>query len=306
MAESEDARYIEYFADFLLIQKGYSKDTVSSYLIDINQLKDYLAKLKPMSNFKLCTQDILVNYFIKLSSKKELSKKSLARKISSTRTFFTFLLKEEIIENNPSAELELPKAGRALPKFLSEGEVTKIIETAQKEDTRLYTILEVMYSAGIRVSEIVSLEKSMIIDNYGFLLIKGKGGKERMVPLTNVASQTLQKWVEFEPSGAKNAKGFKSKYIFPSRDKNKHITRNRVFQSLKEVAIKSGIEPSRVSPHVFRHSFASHMLARGANLSLIQDILGHSSIANTQIYTHVLSENLANIVKSKHPLGEEE
>ncbi len=304
MAESEDARYIEYFADFLLIQKGYSKATVSSYLVDINQLKDYLSRLKPMSNFKLCTQDTLVNYFIKLSSKNQLSKKSLARKISATRTFFTFLLKEEIIANNPSADLELPKAGRPLPKFLSENEVTTIIETAKNEDPRLYTILEMMYSAGIRISEVVSLEKSMVLEDYGFLLIKGKGGKERMVPLTGVASKTLKKWVESKQSEAKEIG--KSKYIFPSRDKTKHITRNRVFQSLKDVAIKSGIEPSRVSPHVFRHSFASHMLGRGANLSLIQDILGHSSIANTQIYTHVLSENLANIVKKKHPLGEEE
>ncbi len=300
MPESEDARYIEYFADFLLIQKGYSGATVSSYVLDINQLRVHLSKLKPMSNFKLCTQEILVNYFIKLSSKNALSKKSLSRKISSTRTFFTFLLQEEIIENNPSAELELPKADRALPKFLSESEVEKIIETAKIEDERLYTILEIMYSAGIRISEVTSLEKSMVQDNYSFLLIKGKGGKERVVPLTDIAGETLQKWLK------RGTVEEKSKYIFPSRDKTKHITRNRIFQSLKEIAIKSGIEPARVSPHVFRHSFASHMLARGASLSLIQDILGHSSIANTQIYTHVLSENLANIVRKKHPLGEEE
>ena len=279
-------KYIEIFLEALAAEKGRGKNTLSAYSSDLHHAENSIGDLLNAS-----AQDIQ-NYLAHLPDKPS----SIARKASSLRTFYKFLMLEKIITKNPTINLELPKRGRALPKYLSPEEIELLISSSGdiKTSARLKCMLELLYASGLRVSELCELPMSANLGDK--LLIHGKGAKERLVPMHETAQDALHKWL--------NIRGeTDSRYIFPTNSKSGHITRDGFFKILKKCAVLAGIDPHRVSPHVLRHSFASHLLAGGANLRVIQTMLGHEDISTTQIYTHVLPEKLRDTVENAHPLA---
>ncbi len=282
--------YIDIFLEALSAEKGRSLKTLTSYQSDLSQAENALGNLLNVTNKQL--QEYITNLPDKASS--------VARKASAIRGFYKFLMLEKIITKNPAAGLELPKKQKALPKFLSESEIEDLISAAgdTKNSIRLRAMIELLYASGLRVSELCELPKSAVLGDK--LLIRGKCAKERLVPVHQSAIIALDKWLEVSQSDEKKS-GIK--YVFPSNSAAGHITRDGFFKILKKCAVLSGISPDRVSPHVLRHSFASHLLAGGANLRAIQTMLGHEDISTTQIYTHVLPEKLKQTVKQHHPLS---
>jgi len=279
-----DRLHLESFLEMMSVERGSSLNTLQSYRRD---LEAFMESVK--NSVETCTRDELVKYTQSLG-KKGFSPKSRARKLSSLNQFFKYLYLEKIRPDNPCSNIDAPKMEKSLPKFLSEREVDKLL-TATDKDPRLKAMLEVLYATGLRVSELVSLKKSSIrkegSDHY--LIVKGKGSKERMVPLGKLAMKALE---NYKPD---------SQWLFPSG--KSHITRQRFGQLLKELAVTAGIDPKKLSPHVLRHSFASHLLSNGADLRLVQELLGHTQIATTQIYTHIQSTKLHKLVEEHHPLA---
>ncbi len=278
--------YIDIFLEALSAEKGRSQKTLTAYESDLNQASEIIGDL-----LKATDEDIQ-KYLAGLPDKPS----SIARKASALRSFYKFLMLEKIITKNPTVNLELPKRGRALPKYLSRKEIELLISSAGdvKNSLRLRCMIELLYASGLRVSELCELPLSANLGDK--LLIHGKGAKERLVPMHEAAQDALHKWL--------NVRGeVDSKYIFPTNSASGHITRDGFFKILKKCAVLAGIDPNRVSPHVLRHSFASHLLAGGANLRIIQTMLGHEDISTTQIYTHVLPEKLRDTVENAHPLA---
>ena len=278
--------YIDIFLEALSAEKGRSQKTLDAYSSDLHAAQSEIGDLLTATDTDI--QDYLSHLHEKPSS--------IARKASSLRSFYKFLMLEKIITTNPTATLELPKRGRALPKYLSPDEIELLISSSGdiKTSTRLRCMIELLYASGLRVSELCELPISANLGDK--LLIHGKGAKERLVPMHEAAQDALHKWL--------NVRGdTDSKYIFPTNAKSGHITRDGFFKILKKCAVLAGIDPNRVSPHVLRHSFASHLLAGGANLRIIQTMLGHEDISTTQIYTHVLPEKLRETVETAHPLA---
>lgn len=278
--------HIEIFLEMLAAEKGRSAKTLEAYGRDLRMAMDAIGNLSGATTIQL------EKYLAGLHE----APASVARKTSALRQFFKFLATEKIISENPASGLELPKKQKKLPKFLSPEEIELLISNAgdTRNATRLRAMIELLYASGLRVSELCELPMTGILGEK--LLIHGKGAKERMVPMHDGAIQALQKWLEIR--GDAN-----SKYVFPSTSKTGHITRDGFFKIIKKCAVLSGILPSRVSPHVLRHSFASHLLANGANLRAIQMMLGHEDIATTQIYTHVMPEKLKEAVFEHHPMA---
>ena len=279
--------YIDIFLEALSAEHGRSEKTLRSYESDLR-----LADGAIPGGLMNATRHDIQEYLSTLPDKAS----SIARKASSLRGFYKFLMLEKIITKNPTSNLELPKSGRALPKFLSIEEIELLISSAGdiKNSIRLRAMIELLYASGLRVSELCELPITAILGDK--LLIHGKGAKERLVPMHEAAIHALNKWLD--------ARGnIDSKYVFPSHSTTGHITRDGFFKILKKCAILSGIAPNRVSPHVLRHSFASHLLAGGANLRAIQTMLGHEDISTTQIYTHVMPEKLCETVENHHPLA---
>ena len=281
--------YIDIFLEALSAEKGRSQKTLDAYSSDLHHAQDEIGNLLEASNTDI------QNYLSHLPDKAS----SVARKASALRTFYKFLMLEKIITKNPTTTLELPKRGRALPKYLSPEEIELLISSSGdiKTSVRLKCMIELLYASGLRVSELCELPMSANLGDK--LLIHGKGAKERLVPMHEAAQDALHKWLEIR--GDED-----SKYVFPTKSKTGHITRDGFFKILKKCAVLAGIDPHRVSPHVLRHSFASHLLAGGANLRVIQTMLGHEDISTTQIYTHVLPEKLRDTVESAHPLAHNE
>ncbi len=279
--------YIEIFLEALAAEKGRSAKTLESYGADLRAADAAL----PGGLMSATATDVQAY----LSSLPERAS-SIARHASALRGFYKFLMLEKIISENPAANLELPKRTRALPKFLSVDEIELLISSAGdiKNATRLRAMIELVYASGLRVSELCELPMTGILGDK--LLIHGKGAKERIVPMHAGAIAALNKWLAVRDDDT-------SKYVFPSGGASGHITRDGFFKILKKCAVLSGIDPHRVSPHVLRHSFASHLLAGGANLRAIQTMLGHEDISTTQIYTHVMPEQLRETVVMHHPLG---
>lgn len=280
--------YIDIFLEALSAEKGRSQKTLESYASDLNHADESIS-----GGLLKASQNQVQAYLSSLPDKPS----SIARKASALRGFYKFLMLEKIITENPATNLELPKRNRALPKFLSVDEIELLISSAgdTRHSVRLRAMIELLYASGLRVSELCELPTSAILGDK--LLIHGKGAKERIVPIHETARHALQKWLALREDD-------KSKYVFPSNSKTGHITRDGFFKILKQCAILAGIDPHRVSPHVLRHSFASHLLAGGANLRIIQTMLGHEDISTTQIYTHVLPDKLKETVLKHHPLGE--
>ena len=283
--------HIEIFLEALSAEKGRSRKTLESYGFDLSHAESALGDLMTAGAAQI------QKYLSELPDKPS----SIARKASALRGFYKFLMLEKIIKENPAAGLELPKKQKVLPKFLSADEIELLISSAGdiKTSTRLRAMLELLYASGLRVSELCELPRSAILGDK--LLIHGKGAKERIVPMHAGARDALTKWLDSVKS--ENLPPLQQKYVFPSGGKTGHITRDGFFKILKKCAVLAGIEPKRVSPHVLRHSFASHLLAGGANLRAIQTMLGHEDISTTQIYTHVLPEKLRDTVEQHHPLA---
>lgn len=281
--------YIDIFLEALAAEKGRSEKTLAAYASDLQH-----ADASIPGGLMTADDNAIQKYLTDLPDRAS----SIARKASALRGFYKFLMLEKIITKNPTANLELPKRKRALPKFLSVDEIELLISSAGdvKNATRLRTMLELVYASGLRVSELCELPMTANLGDK--LLIHGKGAKERIVPMHPGAVHALNKWLDMRGDNP-------SKYVFPSNSNSGHITRDGFFKILKKCAVLAGIDPHRVSPHVLRHSFASHLLAGGANLRAIQTMLGHEDISTTQIYTHVMPERLRETVVEHHPLAKQ-
>ena len=302
--------YLEYFLEMLVAERGATKNTMLSYKKDIEDLYCYLTELDV--GLKDVTHDILVNFIAELS-KKKLGAKTISRKISTYRQFFSFLISDRFINYNPASNLVMPKKPQSLPKALSVHILNKLIEVSMsdgsKEGVRSHAMLEILYSTGMRISELVTLEMKSLESfsdetDTNFLIIKGKGNKERVVILNQIASAALKKYLEKRSNFLRH--GMKSNWLFPSYTKDGktiHITRQRFGQILKGLAKLAGIDANLISPHKIRHSFATHLLENGANLRVVQELLGHSDISSTQIYTKISDIKAKKVLLSKHPLA---
>ena len=237
-----------------------------------------------------------------------LSPRTQARRLSALRQFFRFLVSEGERGDDPTATLDAPRTGKSLPKFLSEGEVDALLETVHgmegPEGLRLAAMVEMLYASGLRITELVSLPATAARQGSesGVIWLVGKGGRERMVPVGSAAAEALAAYMAVR--GVFITEPGLAKWLFPSRSKEGHLTRRRVGQLLKELALEAGLDPAKVSPHVLRHAFATHLLSRGADLRALQTLLGHADIGTTQIYTHVLEERRRALVLQHHPLAQ--
>jgi len=293
--------YIEIFLESLSAEKGRGLRTLESYGRDLRQTE------AAVGNLAAANKEDLEKFLTGLS-KKHMAPNSISRKVSCLRGFYKFLMLEKVILENPAAGLELPKMEKKLPGALSKEEIELLISSAGdfKNAVRLRAMLEIMYASGLRVSELCELPMTALLD--GRLLIRGKGNKERIVPMHAEAAEALEKYMEIrEHFAGRNPKiegsRTQTRFVFPGTGATGHITRDAFFKLIKKCAILAGIDPNRVSPHKLRHSFASHLLAGGANLRAIQVMLGHEDISTTQIYTHVMPEKLKKEVFEHHPLA---
>ena len=297
--EKENILLVDQYIEFLIVQRNLSKNSCFSYRTDLKQFLNFIGEKKLL----YVDDSIVKKYILFLSSRYSVS--SHARKLSVVKQFFNFLLDENKIIENCFLDLNSPKSEKKLPSVLSESEINMIFDEAYKDKSakgiRFITMMEIMYATGIRVSELVGLKIASLKEDFSSILILGKGKKERYVPLTETAKAAIIEYLKVRENLIKNeSKG--SIFLFPTNSKSSHITRIRFFQILKGVCMKLTIDPNRVSPHVIRHSFATHLLDRGVDLRIIQTSLGHADISTTQIYTHVQTRKLKNIIENKHPL----
>jgi integrase/recombinase XerD len=299
------------FLDMLSAERGAAAHTIDAYTRDLSEFLAFLAaKGKEATD---ATADHLRAFLAGLA-RKGLASTSRARKLSAIRQFFRFLLAEGIRTDDPCSAVDSPRLGRPLPKILSLAEVEALLETAKvasekaadgsarRRALRLYAALEMLYATGLRVSELIALPRAVLTADDQVLTIKGKGGRERLVPLNDAAREALSAHLAAVREDEADGKGA-SPWLFPSSGGG-HLTRQRFGQELKALALAAGIDPSRVSPHVLRHAFASHLLERGADLRTVQQLLGHADISTTQIYTHVIEERLRRLVEQHHPLAQ--
>jgi len=291
----------ERFLEMMRAERAASPRTIDAYRRDLD---DLAAALAPKSLAEAAGAD-LKTYLRGLFSR-GFSPRTQARRLSAIRQFYLFLQAEGERADNPARLLDSPRIGRPLPKYLTEGEVDRLIAAARSlpggAGPRTVALLEILYATGLRVSELVGLPFSAVVRNPEVLLVMGKGRKERAVPLTPAARDALAAYL---PHRAETTRGLRggSKWAFPGPGRSGHLTRDAFYKMLKTLAANAGISPSKVSPHVLRHSFASHLLAHGADLRAVQSMLGHADIATTQIYTHVLEDRLRSLVETGHPLA---
>jgi integrase/recombinase XerD len=298
-----DGALVESFLDMMSAERGASANTIAAYRRD---LLDFDAQ----SGLKRATREDVRKYLAALA-KSGLAASSQARKLSTLRQFFGFLYSEGIRKDDPTSAIDAPRRQRPLPKILTHEDVGKLIDEARREaengpeGVRLLCIVEMLYAAGLRISELAALPLAAVRDKSGFLQVKGKGGKERLAPLNPGARAAIKAYLEVrseflpsEPAGRSA-----ERFLFPSRSKEGHLTRRRCHQVLKELALKAGIDPDKLSPHVLRHAFATHLVEGGADLRSVQTLLGHADIATTQIYTHVASDRLTSVMEAAHPLS---
>ena len=295
------ATLIEAFLDMMSAERGASANTIAAYRRD---LLDFCAK----GDAKRTAREDVKRYLASLAAS-GISPSTQARKLSSLRQFFGFLYAEGIRKDDPTSAIDAPKRARSLPKILSRDDVDALIETARQaqdaDGMRVVCIVETLYAAGLRVSELVGLPLAAVRGRSGFLLIKGKGNKERLAPLGPSARAAIDAYLavrdEFLPAGARRHAA--ERYLFPSRSAEGFLTRRRCHQMLKALALKADIDPEKLSPHVLRHAFATHLVEGGADLRSVQTMLGHADIATTQIYTHVASDRLTSVMEAAHPLS---
>lgn len=281
-------------ADFsLYLRTKYSKEIVD---VTTDEIKSYL-------------EDLGNKIHVKGQHSSQIATRTVARRLSAMRQFCRYLVSENIRKDDPTSTVESPKQTRTLPKTLSELEVSTLIKTAAQggagDSVRLVCLLEMLYATGLRVSELVGLSLAAIGEDTQFLMIAGKGGRERMVPLSDPAQKAIKNYLAVRKQFiAADDKGTQAQWLFPSRtSESGHLTRQRFAQLLKDLADAAQIDPDRVSPHILRHAFATHLLSNGADLRSVQKMLGHADIATTQIYTHIIGEQAKKTVEDKHPLS---
>jgi integrase/recombinase XerD len=293
------------FLEMLSSERGAAQNTLEAYERD---LTDYLGFLDSRARGVEAADAKDVQAYLQYLTEQGLAATSRARRLSSVRQFYKFLVAESVIDADPASGLTGPKRARALPKVLSIAEVDRLIETAGKRALgqeghelfralRFHCLIEILYATGMRVSELVGLPRSVLRGDRRVLTIKGKGGRERLVPLNPAALDALDRYL------AVSGRHDNSPWLFASKAVEGHVTRQGFALDLKDVALEAGLDPERVSPHVLRHAFASHLLDRGADLRAVQQLLGHADISTTEIYTHVLQERLKKLVNEHHPLA---
>jgi integrase/recombinase XerD len=301
---------VELFLDMMATERGASGNTLDAYRRDLEDYSGFLASKKRDAD-AATTADIRA--YLAALAKRDLASSSVARRLSAVRQLHRFLYAEGMRKDDPAAVLEGPRRGRPLPKILTVDQVTKLLTTAQDavregaklpeklRASRLLCLLEVLYATGLRVSELIALPATAARAEGDTIIVRGKGGKERLVPLGDAARRAMQDYRKLAAeAGAKE-----SRWLFPAFSDSGHVTRQHVARELKALAASAGIEPRKMSPHVLRHAFASHLLANGADLRIVQALLGHADVSTTQIYTHVLDERLKSMVRDLHPLADE-
>lgn len=307
---------VDSFLDMLTTERGAAMNTRQAYWRD---LADFSLQLREKASkeivdatpdeIKSYLEDLGIRIHVKGQNKSQIATRTVARRLSALRQFYRYLVSENIRKDDPTSAIESPKQGRTLPKTLSESEVSTLIkvagDTGGADSVRLVCLLEMLYATGLRVSELVGLPMSAIGEDMQFLMVAGKGGRERMVPLSEPAQRSVKKYLDVRQQFINpEDKGSQAQWLFPSRtSESGHLTRQRFAQLLKDLADNAGIEADRVSPHILRHAFATHLLSNGADLRSVQKMLGHADIATTQIYTHILGDKAKKTVEEKHPLG---
>ena len=301
------AAYVESFLEMMSAERGAAVNTLQSYERDLEDARSFLRTRG--TGLTDASADDLRSYLSHLAGQ-GFKSSSQARRLSALRQFYKFLYAEGLRTDDPTGILDAPKKARTLPKTLSIEHVTRLIGQAEAEaksgsddvmaKLRMHALIELLYATGMRVSELVSLPASVLAQNGRFLIIRGKGNKERLVPLSQAAIRAMRAYGEqLQEDGAD------SPWLFPSNGKTGHLPRQVFARDLKSLAARAGIRVAAISPHVLRHAFASHLLANGADLRAVQELLGHSDISTTQIYTHVLEERLHDLVQNHHPLAKQ-
>lgn len=308
---------VDSFLDMLTAERGAALNTRHAYWRDLADVSLYLRDQRSKEiekatgdDLKAYLQDLAAKIHVKGRNKNQIAVRTVARRLSALRQFYRYLVGDNQRQDDPTSTIESPKQTRTLPKTLSETEVSALIKSAGEqggaESVRLVCLLEMLYATGLRVSELVGLPVSAVSEGYQFIMVEGKGGRERMVPLSDQAQKAVERYMDIRKQfiGLEEV-GRQSKWLFPSRTSDSgHLTRQRFAQLLKDLARSAEIDEERVSPHILRHAFATHLLSNGADLRAVQKMLGHADIATTQIYTHVLGKKLKKTVDEKHPLSE--
>lgn len=295
-------RLIELFLDMMTAERGAAANTIEAYRRDLGDLGDWLGgRGKALAS---AGGDDLRAYLAALS-RRGLATSTQARRTSALRRFYRFLAAEGLRRDDPAATLDTPRRGRPLPKTLSVEDVSRLLATARglggPQGLRMACLVEILYAAGLRVSELLTLPYPPLAGDRRFLEIRGKGGRERLAPMSPEAAAALEAYLAVRERFLD--RGRPSPFLFPSRGAGGHLTRQLFARALKGLARKAGIDETKLSPHVLRHAFASHLLAGGADLRSLQKLLGHADISTTQIYTHVLEERLRDLVHDVHPLS---
>ncbi|MBB4284599.1 site-specific tyrosine recombinase XerD [Roseospira goensis] len=299
------SRHVETFLEMMAVDRGASPHTLDAYRRDLEALAVFLGA-RPLA--RATTDDL--RGFLQDQAARGMAPRTAARRRATLRQFYAFLAAEGRRADNPADVLDAPRRDRALPRMLEEAEVERLLAAARAWDgprgLRASALLELVYAAGLRVSELVGLPLAAVARDPAMLLVRGKGDKERVVPIGEPARDAVRAYLPVRetflaPTGRARAAG--QRFLFPSRAAAGHLTRDGFAKMLSELAVRAGLPPSRLSPHVLRHSFATHLLARGADLRGVQAMLGHADISTTQIYTHVLDARLRALVTDHHPLA---
>ena len=302
-------RLASLFLDMLAAERGAAANTLAAYRSDLEDYLDYLAETRTSPD---AARPATISGFLASLEERGLKSSSAARRLSAVRQFHKFLYAEGHAAADPTANAAGPKQGRVLPKVLSTGDVDRLLSVArdavehaepgsraQLRAARMWCLIELLYATGLRVSELVSLPASAARARERFLIVRGKGGKERLVPLTEAARTAARDYLQLV-----EAQGTTGRWLFPADSEAGHLTRQAFARELKSLGAAAGLRADKVSPHVLRHAFASHLLQNGADLRVVQELLGHSDIATTQIYTHVLDDRLKSMVRDLHPMAD--
>jgi integrase/recombinase XerD len=307
ISRGRDTRLVERFLEMMSAERGAARNTLTAYERDLSDYVDFLNSTG--LDLKQGRPEHL-RYYLADLAQRGLKPASAARKLSALRQLHNFLYAEGIVEENPATAIDPPRTRRPLPKVMTQKDVTRIIELAagrigrlegkaRMKALRLHCLLELLYASGLRVSELVALKRQAVARAAQFITVKGKGGRERLVPVSRKASEAIAAYL----AALKNEGLEEGPWLFPSHGEEGHLTRQHFALELKLLAAEAGLDADRISPHVLRHAFASHLLAGGADLRAVQQMLGHADIATTQIYTHVQSDRLRAAVETHHPLA---
>lgn len=314
MTLDRSALHMEAFLEMMIAERGAADNTIVSYRRDLSDLAAFLKSKRTPLNGASAEQ---IKSYLHQMNATGFAATTQSRHLSAIKQFYRFLHEEGERDDDPTGIIDAPKPGMNLPKIMSQDEVNLILNQAEAnvlshgnhlsktfKAARFYALLELLYATGMRVSELVALPKNTIKANVPFLMIRGKGDKERLVPMSDRAIKALKQYITLKNElEAANNKEDHSMFLFPANSKSGHIARQVFARDLKDMAMSVGIAPEKISPHVLRHAFASHLLANGADLRAVQELLGHSDISTTQIYTHVLDERLKKLVNTHHPLA---